>query len=270
MSIRALFWNVENYSGSDEVRSRRVLEHIRENDPDVLGFSEIKDKAALRSLLQEGLYDYDFGITDGVEGIELLAGWKRGMFGQALFTQRREFKAGNKYLRPGSLLSLKRDGRFFNFLFLHTDSGTQDKDYRNRQVMFKKIWKLRNRLNEIENANAHFVVMGDFNTMGRDAAEYPKVSAEDEINGLAEDARRVGMTLLDKSESYTWARLNAAGSFSLRSDLDHVLVSDSLKVLEGGKALVRGWVDVNTSEERKLFINEVSDHCSVELPFESV
>lgn len=87
----------------------------------------------LRNLPFDRLMEYDFAITDGEEGIELLAGWKRNLFDQVLATQRRGFKTGNPMLRPGSLISAKKDDRMHHILFLHTDSGTADSDYNNRK-----------------------------------------------------------------------------------------------------------------------------------------
>lgn len=265
MSINALFWNIENYKGDDAARSAKVISHIRHTNPDVVGFSEIKDKAALRSMLQGELSDYDFGITDGAQGIELLAGWKRSVFEQALFTQRREFKAGNASLRPGSLLSVKQDGTYFNFLFLHTDSGTRDRDYNNRQDMFEKIWSLRTKLSQIEEDASKLVVMGDLNTMGRRRrGAAPAISGEQEIDNLRDDATDAGMRLLEKDQPHTWSEVEDDGTLGRRSDLDHVIVTDNLTVNSGGRATVRGWVTQPNDAERNAFIDEISDHCSVE------
>ncbi len=268
MAFRTLFWNIENYSG-DPSRTQTLVQHIQANSPDIVGFSEIKDKAALRSILQGSLTDYDFGITDGQQGIELLAGWKRGLFTQALFTQRREFKAGNPFLRPGSLLSVKRNGAFYNILFLHTDSGRKNSDYLNRQDMFERIWSLRFKLDEIEGGTSQFLVLGDLNTMGRKASgTNPSVSANEEISNLSSDAQQNGMRLLDKSHPNTWARVNDQGKITLQSNLDHVFVSDSVSLVNianGQEVLVRGWVNVTTNALRHDFVEGISDHCSIEI-----
>ena len=268
MAFRILFWNIENYSG-DPARTQTLVQHIQANSPDIVGFSEIKDKAALRSILQDSLIDYDFGITDGREGIELLAGWKRGLFAQALFTQRREFKSGNPFLRPGSLLSVKRDGTFHNVLFLHTDSGRKNSDYVNRQDMFERIWSLRLKLDEIEGGTSRFLALGDLNTMGRQASgTNPAISADQEITNLGSDAQQNGMHLLNKSHPNTWARVNDQGQITLQSNLDHVLISDSVPLVNiatGQEVLVRGWVDATTDASRHDFVEGVSDHCSIEI-----
>ena len=94
--------------------------------------------------MSEFFRGYDFGLSDSKRRLEILVGWKRARFAQALYTQRREFDAKNPNLRPGALCSVRQTGEaaFHNFLFLHTDSGRRKTDYDNRQAMFKKIWKL--------------------------------------------------------------------------------------------------------------------------------
>ena len=109
MPFSVMFWNIENFgrnlegaspdSAAFQARVDQVEHHIRTvdggNAPDLIGFSEIKDKVALRNLLMERLGEYQFAVTDGRQGIELLAGWNTNSFQQVIFTQRREFRAGS-------------------------------------------------------------------------------------------------------------------------------------------------------------------------------
>ena len=106
MSFRILFWNIEDFLG-EEGRTELVVQHIRQTEPDVLGFAEIRDKDALRRIMRDHFSDFDFAVTDGQQEVELAVRWRRGHFGQALFTQKREFKATNPDLRPGALISLE-------------------------------------------------------------------------------------------------------------------------------------------------------------------
>lgn len=122
MGFSVLSWNVEHFKGGD-VRTRKVADHIKSQNPDVFGLFEIEG-ANVQQLMQQHFPGYDFGITDGPETMEILVGWRRGYFNQAIFTQKREFNAGNPSLRPGALLSLRKGNTYFNVLFLHTDSGT--------------------------------------------------------------------------------------------------------------------------------------------------
>ncbi|MEM9833790.1 MAG: endonuclease/exonuclease/phosphatase family protein [Bacteroidota bacterium] len=273
MEIRVLFWNVENFVGGED-RTEAVKRHIQEFDPDVFCLCEIKDKVAMRSLLMDKLIDYDFGLTDGQQRIELLAGWRKGKFQQVLFTQRREFKANQNQLRPGSLLTAKINEKWFNFLFLHTDSGVKIKDYRNRQEMFEKIWSMKSILDDISTTpESYFAILGDYNTMGRSQiGQYPKITGQEEINDLKHDASDKNMTLLDKTEETTlaWGR-NSSGNYRL-SNLDHVIVSNNLDLIDfekddGSKfpAEVSGWVNITDEDERVNFIENISDHCSVRI-----
>lgn len=273
MPIKVMFWNVENFSG-DPARTQEVVAHVAAFDPDVIGFSEIKDKVALRGILMNSLASHDFGVTDGRQGIELLAGWRRGKFQQAIFTQRREFKADNPFLRPGSLLSVKNNDKFYNMLFLHTDSGRTLKDYENRQMMFEKTFTLKEKLSEISSdGDARLLAMGDLNTMGRKRiGASPAISGDEEITELKRDAAADGMSLPKKTHSKTWARVNGQGDVTLSSDLDHVVASDTLSfaAVRGQDTFVRvrGWVDVNAGGDRRRFVEEVSDHSSIEVTIE--
>lgn len=272
MGLRVLFWNIENFRGDNEERTRAAAEHIRSFDPHIVGFSEIGSKRAIRNLMMEELDDFDFGITDGAQNIELMAGWKRGVFEQALYTQRREFKAGSDGQRPGALLSVKLNGTFTNFLFLHTDSGRGKRDYENRREMFGKISSLRRTLNEIEDGTARFVVMGDLNTMGRDALPgEDEISSEDEISNLSRFMRRGDMTLHDKSAPHTFLQYRPNGTVEFRTDLDHVISSDVTKLADfddGKKVRVRGWNDLDTDDKRIIWTETLSDHASVEIEIE--
>jgi hypothetical protein len=277
MKFSALFWNVENLGRHIEdpdehaARTARVEQHIRSLDPDLFCLCEIQDRVALRSLLMERFTDYDFGITDGAEGIELMAGWRRDTFQQVLFTQRREFKANQSYLRPGSLVSAKFDDEFYNFLFLHTDSGKHNRDYSNRQEMFEKIWSLREALDAITGGvgQAFFVTLGDMNTMGRSqSGQFFGISEAQEIEDLARDAGNNGMVLLSKTHDTTWRKGPSRPNFE--SNLDHGLATANLtlETLTNDTALrdaalsTDGWNHL-AGAARDDFSENVSDHCSI-------
>ncbi|MEX0315162.1 MAG: endonuclease/exonuclease/phosphatase family protein [Allomuricauda sp.] len=272
--VRVLFWNVENFVGG-ESRTKEVKKHIQEFNPDVFCLCEIKDKVALRSLLMNELTEYDFGLTDGAQGIELLAGWKREIFQQVLFTQRREFKANQTRLRPGSLLNAKINDEWLSFLFLHTDSGTKIKDYQNRQEMFEKIWSMKDVLDVVSSRQStKLVVMGDLNTMGRSrSGQFKAVSADKEITDLGGDAELTKMKLLDKSQNITlaWKKWPSEKSYRL-SNLDHVLATNNIELVDFKKSdgqshpvQVSGWVDIEDETKRTDFIENISDHCSIRI-----
>ncbi len=96
----------------------------------------------------------------------------------------------------------------------------------------------------------------------------PAISGDEEIANLRSDAQHNGMHLLNKSHPNTWARVNDRGQITLQSNLDHVLISDSVPLVNiatGQEVLVRGWVDATTDASRHAFVEGVSDHCSIEI-----
>ena len=271
MSFRVFFWNIEDFVDHSQ-RVSRVADHILATAPDVLGFAEIRDKQALRRIMRDHLDAYDFAVTDGQQEVELAVGWRRGLFEQALFTQRREFKAFNPDLRPGALISLRQGGENFHVLFLHADSGRKVSDFENRQEVFRNIWSLKAALDRTEGHPARLVVMGDLNTMGHDPSKKRKaLHGRDEVRLLDRDANRNGMNLLSKSHGASFLQVND-GKIIFDADLDHVLVSQDLKLDDAGsgaRVRVRGWVDAADDAGKIDFIDNVSDHASVEIVVKS-
>lgn len=266
MPFRALFWNIEDFAGGAK-RTRDVVDHIRQTDPDIIGICEVRNKDALREMIRDDFSDFDFAITDGQQEVELAVGWRRGMFEHAIFTQRREFKASNPDLRPGALLTVRDGGAPFHLLFLHADSGRKLTDYANRQEVFDHVWSLKAALDRIEGDDARLIVMGDLNTMGHDAKGKTKaLHGMDEIREVDRRANKKGMNLLNKSHTDTFLQVND-GKIKFAANLDHVLISHSVSLGKIGNArvLVRGWVDGSTDFDKTDFVDHVSDHCSVEV-----
>jgi endonuclease/exonuclease/phosphatase family metal-dependent hydrolase len=262
MGFSFLSWNIRKFKAS-RARTKKVVDLIKKFKPDVFGILEFSDKDVARRLAFDYFKDYDFGITESRGAMEILVGHRRSKFVQAIFTQRREFNAGSIHLRPGAILSVRQKGQssFDNILFLHTDSGTQNKDYQNRQIMFKKIWGLNKGLKNlpIQKGKARLVVAGDLNTMGKSGT----VTATQEMSKLTNDATKNGMELLNKSHEKTWS-----SSGNKKSDLDHVMISQDVKIQQWYftsdpnttfPIIVDGWVDLNENT-RKDFVKNISDH----------
>ena len=260
MGFSFAVWNVEKFKFSPQ-RARAVGQLIKNHDPDVFGILEFLAKDAARKLVRSDDFQaYDFAFTDSEQGIEILVGWKRGKFAQALYTQRRELQVGNRRLRPGGLISVleKNSEVFTNLLFLHTDSGTDSQAFKNRQAMFGKIWSMKRALEKLpeQNGQARLVAMGDLNTMGRKGGP----NAAEEIAKLDADAQDKGMRILAKSHEHTWS-----SDGKKKSNLDHVIASTDLqfKNLQAGpppaQVLVDGWVN-RTGEARTNFVKNISDH----------
>ncbi len=267
-----LSWNIEHFKGGT-ARLNKVVKHIEDQDPDVFSLFEI-EKFDVQTLMENKFPKYDFNITDGPQSMEILVGHRQGIFEQAVFTQKREFKAFNPSLRPGAFLSVKKGGKFFNILFLHTDSGTEAPDFGNRQEMFEKISKMRKSLDKIANdRKGRLMVLGDLNTMG---LFYPTrrkadriVTGAKEVEALGQASAKVNMSILAKEFPNTFNN-GKTGSRQLISDLDHVLASDEIPIkalgtLSDGSDYfvgVRGWQQLSGTARTK-FIDEISDHCSL-------
>ena len=282
MSFSFLVWNVEKFKAKDITRIQTVVDHIKNQAPDVFCILEFmgksssvkpsKIKGAVRRLISRSFPTYDFGLTDSKKRIEILIGWKRSKFAQVFFTQRRELNARNQNLRPGGLLSIRQAGEssFHNLLFLHTKSGRSKEAFHNRQIMFKKIWKLKKALGglRIQSGRARFVALGDLNTMGRSKiGSKPSISGGDELRMLEKGAKAHGMRILSKSYDKTWSTISG----SKKSSLDHVIASDDVSFQvwtylgeseNKFEVEVLGWNE-RTGNARKSFIKNISDHCSL-------
>lgn len=265
-------WNVRQFKGS-RARLDEVDETLRGLDPDVFGLLEFEAKSKIRELMFDRFPEYDFAITDSSGESEIVIGYRRGMFGQVVCTQRREFQAHSD-LRPGALASVNFGGEWFNLLYQHTDAGENTKSYRNRQAMFRKVWKLNRALKQASaTRKANLLVLGDLNTMGSDT-----VTGDSEISRLRRSARSNGMRLLRKDHAHTWhewgkgrgrnrrkLRVNELAN-ARRSDLDHVIASNDLTFVaqddDDNEVRVVGWQQVH-GRRRVNSLWSVSDHCAL-------
>ncbi|NIN63531.1 MAG: hypothetical protein GTO63_02205 [Anaerolineae bacterium] len=163
-------------------------------------------------------------------------GARRDEFDQVTFSQKREFKLYNPYLRPGALVTLETSGELYNVLFLHADSGTEARDFGNRYEMYEKIWSLKGALNRLADAlslDCHFLVLADLNTMGllfltRRRSDR-RVSQTEEIKALRE-LQAVGIWCCQPRNSMppgATARLNLTSTMFLqrRISVSTLLVS---------------------------------------------
>ena len=288
MDVTVTAWNVQEIgkktlsAAALRQRVKGVAEHIRSTDPHIFGILEV-EKIDVLELIEGEFPDFDFGFTEGRDSNnkpnkEILVGWKRGVLDQVTFSQKRQFNLNNPFLRPGALLSFRKADNWYNVLFLHTDSGTEARDFGNRYEMFDKVWNLRKALDKKVGGNKRerLVVVGDLNTMGLQFPTRRKadlvVSGPGEIEALEKFAEKQMMTRLQKSHDVTWKKFGK----NWTSDLDHVIASDiaDFKTLgnrssdgEPFTVQVSGWVD-NTAVKREKFIEKLSDHSSLTFTIE--
>lgn len=256
---------------------RDVAAHIKSQSPDIFGILEV-DNLNILQIIEDEFPNCDFGFTEGQgennrASKEILVGWTRdGKLDQVTFSQKRQFNLYNPYLRPGALLSFRKNTSWYNILFLHTDSGTEARDFGNRYEMFDKVWNLRKALDKkMGNRRERLVVIGDLNTMG---LQYPTrrkadliVDGAKEITALGNSAQKNSMALVSKSHNRTWRKLGR----DWESDLDHVMASDVVNFKTLGQrtsdgmdfqVLVNGWIDKKPADREK-FIKDLSDHCAL-------
>lgn len=272
MGYSLLVWNVQHYKHITPSRTQKIADLINGLNPDIFAILEFEAKKAVRDLVMNFFTTYDFAMTDSKMAIEILVGWRRGKFQQAIFTQRRKFQSGNINLRPGGLLSVRQSGSqvFENILFLHTDSGKSVQDYDNRQDMFDKIFSLKSALEKLpeQQNQSRLIALGDLNTMGRSkTATKSTIKASEEIGNLAADASDAGMMMLPKSHDLTY---RSAGG-SLKGNLDHVIADNALNFqtwafvgepTELFQVECDGWVNLS-EPARTDFIRNIADHAAL-------
>lgn len=257
MPITLFSWNVEHFRGRSAERFATVVNAIRTANPDVFALLEVEE-LDIKTLIEEEFPNYSFGLTDGPQVQEILVGWRSDAgFRSATFTAKRQFKVYNPSLRPGALLEFRDgDDRRWHFLFLHTDSGIEARDFGHRYEMFDKIWKLNAALGRAFGPDERVVVGGDLNTMGmrwpRNRVSDELATDEQEIEALDEMARRNGMRLLPKDFDQTWSDRRGR-----TSNLDHILVTDP--VVAAGPVEVAGWRGL-AGDARVAFVDSISDH----------
>lgn len=269
-----LSWNVRHFRGS-EARLADVAAFITELDPDVFGLIEYQGKSSIRELMVDCFPKYDFAVTDSKGNLEVVVGYRRGKFDQVVWTQKRTFNDRKRNLRPGALISLRLGNEFYNLLFLHTDSGTAEKDYNNRKKVFAKVWKLKKALaKRAASGHSNLIVLGDLNTMGKGRT----ISGESEIRKVKKAAKKNGLRMLSKDGGATWSewgkgprgnrrKLKVSELGGLKtSNLDHVIAADEVEFVPRGDSgepiHVKGWRQLSGAKKAD-FLWNLSDHCGV-------
>lgn len=180
LPLKILTWNVEHFyggGGSDTAtrqkrrnRLKRIVEYLKEEDPDVFGISEVSSGFVYQAMV-EAFPNHTFNITTGQQSQQILIGVRSGL--GAFFTQKDEFKRNNIYLRPGALLTVHDNGVHIPILFVHLKSMTAPEGFGLRDAMYERIFSLKNALDDAAQAmtgnddeSANFIVLGDYNTMG--------------------------------------------------------------------------------------------------------
>ncbi len=262
--LKVLSWDVEKFKIAS-TDTARVVQHGKGYNPDVF---------ALLVLVGPGVYDHiasrfaghNFHMTYGPQSQEILIGVRKNL--TTFYSQKTGFKAGNAYLRPGVLVTIKSGNHDYNLLFLHTKSSSTPVGLGLRDDMFSRAFKLKKKLDKKEGGNARFVFCGDLNTMGMKYPYNKEIDFTTELRKLKRDASKVQMRLLDKSHDATWTDSNRRIS---DSNLDHVVASTSMNITRWqfpsgseGEVEVDGWNEFSKGTPQwRSFVSRVSDHCSL-------
>jgi hypothetical protein len=262
-------WNVEHFKNNPE-RIDLVIGFMQKQNPDVFALYEVESGDVYNSLVQK-MPEYHFHITEGPQTQEILVGAKRSL--TAFFTQKVEFKSGNTYLRPGALLTVRKNDVDYILLFLHTKSSDKPIGLGLRDDMFDRAFKFKRFLDGIskraERGPANFIFLGDLNTMGMQYPFKREILVDFELKKLNNGASRCKMRRLSKNKPHTW--WNGPGRYK-PSDLDHVIASGHMKFRQfnGSDVDVRGWPDEAGDEAQKAWIDQYSDHALLFFQIEKV
>ncbi|MFY0599640.1 MAG: endonuclease/exonuclease/phosphatase family protein [Cyclobacteriaceae bacterium] len=266
-----LSWNVKHFGdGSRDSKGKlkpefkakvgRITEMIVSKDPDIFALYEVKGQDVFFELMNH-FEGYSFHITEGPQTQEILVGIKSDV--TAFVTQRLEFKANNPNLRPGLFVTISRNEKRYSLLFLHLKSMPDPYGWGMRDLMWDKMRSLKKALNGMAGGaeKAHFIVMGDLNTMGMNLTFSQKDFAGDEELKRFDEmvkAPSYGLKRLSKTHDLTYR----TESGTLKSDLDHVYASNHLRFAqhEGSEVKVIGWPEKQTEEDTKEWIQNYSDH----------
>jgi hypothetical protein len=253
-------WNVEHF-GKDEDKEKiePIVNYLAEQDADIVSIYEVESSLVFEPLMK-AMPNYQFHITEGRQVQEVLIGVRHGV--SAYITQKLEFKSGQSTLRPGVLVTVKKEGEFYPILFLHLKSSTNPKSLGLRDDMLYRAFKFRGVLDKAAGGEgkSHYLFLGDLNTMGM---EYPGGHDIDplvEINRIKERAASQEMRLLTKNADATW--WNGPGSGYAPGNFDHVVAAEHLQFgsFDGVEVDVRGWTKEPTDAEKGAWIKKYSDH----------
>lgn len=256
-------WNVEHFH-NDPARISRIVHVLNSKSPDVFAIYEVEGKEVF-SLLMDEMPSHNFFITERADKshMEILVGVRKSL--NVFVTQKDEFRSKVPTLRPGTLVTIRKNGNDYTFLFLHLKSFNDPRSWGLRDDMFSHVASLKRKLDKSvgRDSNARFLVMGDLNTMGL-SAPYNNVSdinADQEVEFLDKRMKRVGMRRLPKTHELSW--WNGSENYEPGSKLDHVFADHKLtfkKFNDDSEIDVIGWPSLKHKAKQRKWIDEYSDH----------
>ncbi len=264
-AFSVLSWNVKHFGAPTSSKNKTpkksigpIIDLISEQKADIISIYEVKSSVIFRSVVEK-MPNYTFHITEGPQTQEILIGIKNKF--DAFVTQKTDFKSGQAGLRPGVLVTLLIDEKFYPLLFLHLKSFPDPKGFGIRDDMILRALSFKKSLDKAAGGASNFIFLGDLNTMGFDYIGKEKdISGEEEIKELERRAKRKKMRVLAKNKPATW-KSETSNKYK-PSNLDHVVAADHLEFTQfsGADVDVRGWPKLTTEAEKKSWIKKFSDH----------
>jgi len=258
-------WNVQHFKG-EASRVARIVDFLKSHNPDIFSLYEVTGSKVYDELTEK-FPQYTFQITEGKQTQEILVGVRNNL--TSFITQKTEFRAGTTHMRPGLLVTIKKDGVNYSLLFLHVASGNNPRGMGLRDDMIGRAITFRKALDKKAGGigKSRYIFLGDLNTMGMEYPYSHDIPAKDELKRADNRASRYyGMNRLGKTHDVSWSS-SKPGSKIPDSNLDHVYASTNLTFKkfqntngEAKEVDVRGWVNSLTNPEKKKWTKKYSDH----------
>ncbi len=259
-------WNVEHF-GNDPARIERAIAFLANADPngggppDIFAIYEVEGRQVFRALVNH-FPSHSFFITEADISQNILVGFRCGM--RCFVTQREDLTAGVPTLRPGALATLMLDDEIYSLLFLHMKADDQPRSWGLRDNMTMHIQGLKRKLDSITpgDADANFMVLGDFNNVGMNLTFSERdFKGDEELARYSDRFKKRRLRLLPKTSEFTFS--NGSQSSTQPANLDHVYAARHLNFRQfdgNAEVLVKGWPEFGTVAEQDSFIADYSDH----------
>lgn len=292
MKVKVLSWNIEHFTGrktgAKADRLDRVIDLIKQEDPDVFGLIEVESDD-VEDAFKEAFPGNAQFITRGENSQQILTSVRSGL--GSLTVQKDQFKKNNPYLRPAAWLNL-HDGSGADDLYLlfsHFKSSSTPEGFGLRDAMFDHVKKLKRKYDGKHEAEGgcKMILLGDLNFMGMNITYSPKDFANyEEIERFDKILKRQGlsrktMTLprkipsmyeehyVDEAAKQNIPYVPRPMTYNGGSDssyvpalLDAVYATENLNFSKVGTVDVRvaGWAEETTESDMDDWIARFSDH----------
>lgn len=256
-TLKILSWNIKHFSGRNTARLTRIIDYLKDHNPDIISLYEIKGSIAYGAL-KSRLPGYVWMTTSGIQSQEILVGVRKSL-GEIAFDQRDGFKGGNNFLRPGLLTTITTGDVETSFLSLHLKSHADYLAIGTRAEQFDAMLKL-GRL--FKRRGARLVIMGDLNTFGLHLPKPYGFGTKGEFKIMARRFKNAGLRILPKTHDHTWTP-SKTSEYKI-ADLDYFIVNHNVKIKDDAPVLVdwpKGYSP--RSDRSKWYRDDMSDHAPI-------